>query len=57
MLRVKKMNRPLVLDFDASLQTFDDADIVPLTDWQEAVRFGCGMANWRKSLVLSGVSP
>ncbi|MDB5815114.1 MAG: hypothetical protein JWM03_949 [Rhodocyclales bacterium] len=42
------MSKSLVLDFDASLQAFPDADIVPLTDWQEAVRFGCGMTTWRK---------
>lgn len=40
------MSKPLVLDFDASLRSFVEADSVPLTSWQEAVRFGCGMATW-----------
>jgi len=42
------MKRPLVLDFDGSLRDFQDAEIIPLSNWQEAIRFGCGMAVWRK---------
>lgn len=42
------MSRAVALDFDGSLQAFDLADVVPMTEWQEAVRFGCGMATWRK---------
>lgn len=41
------MPPPLVLDLDGSLDGLDGAPRVELQHWQEAVRFGCGMATWR----------
>lgn len=42
------MPPPLVLDLDGSLDGLQGALRVGLQHWQEAVRFGCGMATWRR---------
>ncbi len=39
--------KPLVLDFDGASGGIADALVLPMGDWQEAVRYGCGMATWR----------
>ena len=44
----RPMKRPLVLDFDGSLHALAEAEVLSLAAWQEAVRFGCGLATWRK---------
>jgi hypothetical protein len=36
---------PIVLDIDDSVGALDGATRLPLGDWQEAIRFGCG---WRR---------
>ena len=33
--------QPLVLNVDGSVGPLDDETRLPLTDWQETVRFGC----------------
>ncbi|MDF7666546.1 arginase family protein [Orbaceae bacterium ESL0727] len=35
------MNHPLILDFDRSVGTLEQANTLNLTDWQEKIRFGC----------------
>jgi hypothetical protein len=41
------MTRPLILDFDNSVQGLPNADTLPLQSWQESIRFGCTMAALR----------
>lgn len=42
------MNRfPTILNFDCSVKPFGGARVVPLKDWQEAIRFGCSMRHMR----------
>jgi arginase family enzyme len=41
------MTRPLILDFDGSVQGLSDADAIPLQYWQERIRFGCTMSSLR----------
>jgi len=41
------MSQPLVLDFDGSLTALENSNVIDLQNWQETVRFGCGMKNWR----------
>jgi hypothetical protein len=41
------MTRPLILDFDGSVQGLSDIDTFPLRHRQESIRFGCGMAALR----------
>ncbi len=41
------MRQPVVLDFDGSVAPLPDELRVPLADWQEAVRFGCGNNTFR----------
>ncbi len=41
------MNRPLVLDIDASLHGLDESRMLDLADWQEAIRFGCSWSTWQ----------
>ena len=38
------MTRPLVLDFDQSVEAPADAQVLDLTQWQERIRFGCSNA-------------
>lgn len=35
--------RPLVLDFDNSVGVLENADRIQLSEWQEAIRFGCSL--------------
>lgn len=42
------MNTPLILDVDNSLAGLADVPSIGLGDWQEAIRFGCSGATWRK---------
>ncbi|MBS1189250.1 MAG: hypothetical protein H6R10_1042 [Rhodocyclaceae bacterium] len=41
-------NPPLVLDLDGSLRGLEGARVAPLAAWQEEIRFGCGLAPWRR---------
>jgi hypothetical protein len=41
------VNQPLVLDIDGSLRGLEDTQTIELTDWQEAIRFGCSWSTWR----------
>ncbi|HZX29958.1 MAG TPA: arginase family protein [Rhodocyclaceae bacterium] len=41
------MATPLVLDLDGSLAGLHEAQRLPLAEWQESVRFGCGLGVWR----------
>jgi hypothetical protein len=40
--------RPVVLDIDHSVGMLPDALVLPLDDWQEALRFGCSLATLRR---------
>lgn len=42
------MAQPLILDLDDSVRELPEAARIPLGDWQEAVRFGCGNGKWRR---------
>lgn len=42
------MNAPLILDVDGSLGGLGEVQSIALNDWQEAIRFGCSGATWRK---------
>ena len=47
------MSRPLVLELDLSVGPLVGRVVVPMTEWQEALRFGCTMrtlARWRSML-------
>ena len=39
---------PVVLDLDRSVGPLPDEHRLPLHDWQEAVRFGCGLPRFRR---------
>ena len=39
------MSRPLVLDFDGSVGPLPGEERLPLGEWQEALRFGCGLTS------------
>ncbi|MEA2327690.1 MAG: hypothetical protein QOE68_2649, partial [Thermoanaerobaculia bacterium] len=41
------MTRPLILDFDGSVQGLSNTDAIPLRHRQESIRFGCGAAALR----------
>jgi hypothetical protein len=41
------MIRPLILDFDGSVQGLSDTDSIPLSHRQESIRFGCSMGTLR----------
>lgn len=41
------MNAPLVLDFDRSVGALPGARVIDLSDWQEAIRFGCSLRRLR----------
>lgn len=41
------MPAPLILDFDASLPDLQDIPRIVLGDWQERIRFGCSLRQWR----------
>ncbi|AXI02404.1 hypothetical protein HYN46_05890 [Aquirhabdus parva] len=40
------LTRPLVLDFDHAVGPFTDENRIDLFDWQERVRFGCGLSTF-----------
>ncbi len=42
------MRPPVILDFDGSVGPMPGALVVPLSDWQERFRFGCGMGTYRE---------
>ncbi len=42
------MPAPLILDFDTSLPDLPAISRIPLGDWQERIRFGCTLSQWRK---------
>lgn len=42
------MSRTLVLDVDASLRNLDNAFVLDLAGWQEAIRFGCSWSTWKR---------
>jgi len=42
------VSRTLILDVDASLHSLGNADAIDLTDWQEAIRFGCSWSTWKR---------
>lgn len=42
------MASPVILDFDGSVGPLPDATVLPLGDWQERIRFGCGMRAYRE---------
>ncbi len=44
---MKNMQKPLVLDFDASVLTLPDEQRIALSDWQESIRFGCRLKTLR----------
>ena len=35
------MNQPIALDIDGSLQELEGMQTIELSEWQEAIRFGC----------------
>jgi arginase family enzyme len=41
------MTRPLILDFDGSVQGLSDTDTIPLSHRQESIRFGCNVETLR----------
>ena len=41
------MNQPIVLDIDGSLHGLEDTHTIDLSDWQEAIRFGCSWSTWK----------
>jgi arginase family enzyme len=52
------MTRPLILDFDGSVQRLSDTDSIPLSHRQESIRFGCSMGTLRAlGKELPGVPP
>lgn len=42
------MTAPLILDLDGSVGDLPGATRIALAEWQEAVRFGCGLATFRR---------
>ena len=41
------MNQPIVLDIDGSLRGLEDTQTIDLSNWQEAIRFGCSWSTWK----------
>ena len=41
------MNQPIVLDIDGSLRGLEGTQTIDLSDWQEAIRFGCSWSTWK----------
>ena len=46
------VHRPVVLDIDASVGPLPDGLVLPLGEWQEAIRFGCSLATMRRFRAL-----
>lgn len=42
------MSRPIVLMIDGSLQGLEGARMIELSDWHEAIRFGCSWSTWSR---------
>ena len=42
------MNQPIALDIDGSLQGLEAMQTIQLSDWQEAIRFGCSWSTWNR---------
>lgn len=42
------LQQPVVLDIDGSVGSLRDEQRLPLTDWQELVRFGCGLSSFKR---------
>ena len=42
------VNQPIVLDIDGSLCGLEGMQTVELSDWQEAIRFGCSRSTWKR---------
>lgn len=42
------VSQPIVLDIDDSLRGLEDAQQIELSDWQEAIRFGCSWSTWKR---------
>ena len=42
------MNQPMVLDIDGSLRGLEGTQTIELSDWQEAIRFGCSWSTWKR---------
>ena len=42
------MNQPIALDIDGSLQGLEGTQTIDLSDWQEAIRFGCSWSTWKR---------
>jgi arginase family enzyme len=41
------MSRALILDFDDSVRPLPDSEVIPLSNYQEAIRFGCRIRELR----------
>lgn len=39
---------PVIVDLDGSVGSLPGAQVLPMQDWQEAVRFGCSLATMRR---------
>jgi hypothetical protein len=46
-----------ILDFDGSVRPLDGATIIPLREWEEAIRFGCRMSDLRRLQRVLGGAP
>ena len=42
------MNAPVILDFDHSVGFLKEATTIPLSDWQEDIRFGCSKQKYNQ---------
>ena len=42
------MNQPIALDIDGSLQGLEGMQTIELSEWQEAIRFGCSWSTWKR---------
>lgn len=47
-----KTHRPVVLDIDGSVGQLPGGLVLPLAEWQEAIRFGCSLATMRRFRAL-----
>src|SRR6185312_4599800 len=46
------VQRPVVLDIDGSVGELPNRLVLPLAEWQEAIRFGCSLATMRRFRTL-----
>lgn len=42
------MSQPIVLNIDGSLQELEGTQTIEMSDWQEAIRFGCSWSTWNR---------